>query len=123
MCVQSSLYDKMQQQFDEKNIRRRVYDALNVLMAMDIISKDKKEIQWKGLPQTSISDVEKLKVLLSLSLSVSLFLSVVRCRILTSKVFITLPLPLFSQTEFVGLKGRIEKKSAYLQELQDQVTI
>jgi transcription factor Dp-1 len=37
-------------------------------MAMDIISKDKKEIQWKGLPQTSISDVEKLKVLLSLSL-------------------------------------------------------
>ena len=24
--------------FDEKNIRRRVYDALNVLMAMDIIS-------------------------------------------------------------------------------------
>jgi hypothetical protein len=95
MCVQSSLYDKMQQQFDEKNIRRRVYDALNVLMAMDIISKDKKEIQWKGLPQTSISDVEKLKVLLSLSLSVSLFLSVVRCRILTSKVFITLPLPFF----------------------------
>jgi putative methionine-R-sulfoxide reductase with GAF domain len=39
----------MQQQYDEKNIRRRVYDALNVLMAMDIISKDKKEIQWKGL--------------------------------------------------------------------------
>jgi hypothetical protein len=69
MCVQSSLYDKMQQQYDEKNIRRRVYDALNVLMAMDIISKDKKEIQWKGLPQTSISDVEKLKVLLSFSLS------------------------------------------------------
>ncbi len=31
-------------QFDEKNIRRRVYDALNVLMAMDFISKDKKEI-------------------------------------------------------------------------------
>ncbi|CAL4929104.1 unnamed protein product [Urochloa decumbens] len=49
------------QHFDEKNIRRRVYDALNVLMAMDIISKDKKEIQWKGLPRTSISDVEDLK--------------------------------------------------------------
>ena len=51
-----------QPQFDEKNIRRRVYDALNVLMAMDIISKDKKEIQWKGLPRTSMSDVEELKV-------------------------------------------------------------
>ncbi|XP_062209922.1 transcription factor-like protein DPB isoform X2 [Phragmites australis] len=73
------------QQYDEKNIRRRVYDALNVLMAMDIISKDKKEIQWKGLPRTSINDIEELK------------------------------------TELVGLKGRIEKKSAYLQELQDQV--
>lgn len=35
-------------QYDEKNIRRRVYDALNVLMAMDIIQKDKKDIIWKG---------------------------------------------------------------------------
>ncbi|KAJ6792677.1 putative transcription factor-like protein DPB isoform X1 [Iris pallida] len=48
-------------QYDEKNIRRRVYDALNVLMAMDIISKDKKEIQWKGLPRTSLNDIEELK--------------------------------------------------------------
>lgn len=53
---------KRQQQYDEKNIRRRVYDALNVLMAMDIISKDKKEIQWKGLPRTSLDDIEELKV-------------------------------------------------------------
>lgn len=51
-----------QQQYDEKNIRRRVYDALNVLMAMDIISKDKKDIQWKGLPRTSLDDIEELKV-------------------------------------------------------------
>ncbi|KOM30315.1 hypothetical protein LR48_Vigan1091s002700 [Vigna angularis] len=51
-----------QQQYDEKNIRRRVYDALNVLMAMDIISKDKKEIQWKGLARTSVSNIEDLKV-------------------------------------------------------------
>ncbi|XP_006651049.2 transcription factor-like protein DPB [Oryza brachyantha] len=72
------------QQYDEKNIRRRVYDALNVLMAMEIISKDKKEIQWKGLPRTSINDIEDL------------------------------------QTELLGLKSRIEKKNAYLQELQDQ---
>ena len=33
-------------QYDQKNIRRRVYDALNVLMAMNIISKEKKEIKW-----------------------------------------------------------------------------
>eukprot|EP00808_Paulinella_micropora_P031866 g74174.t1 len=35
--------------YDEKNIRRRIYDALNVLMAMDIIQKDKKKIRWQGI--------------------------------------------------------------------------
>ncbi|KAL6842358.1 hypothetical protein ACP4OV_027785 [Aristida adscensionis] len=75
------------QQYDEKNIRRRVYDALNVLMAMDIISKDKKEIQWRGLPRTSMSEIEELK------------------------------------TEISGLKGRIDKKTAYLQDLQDQTPL
>ena len=30
-----------------------MYDALNVLMAMDIISKEKKEIRWRGLPSNS----------------------------------------------------------------------
>ena len=49
------------QAYDEKNIRRRVYDALNVLMAMNIITKEKKEIMWKGLPATSESDVEHLR--------------------------------------------------------------
>ncbi|CAJ1934066.1 unnamed protein product [Sphenostylis stenocarpa] len=73
-----------QQQYDEKNIRRRVYDALNVLMAMDIISKDKKEIQWKGLPRTSVNDIEEIK------------------------------------SERLGLRNRIEKKTAYLQELEEQ---
>jgi transcription factor Dp-1 len=47
--------------YDEKNIRRRVYDALNVLMAMDIISKDKKEITWKGLPSSASQDLEMLQ--------------------------------------------------------------
>jgi len=40
-------------QYDEKNIRRRVYDALNVLLAMDIIEKSKKEIIWRGFPGQS----------------------------------------------------------------------
>ncbi|KAE8690032.1 Transcription factor-like protein DPB [Hibiscus syriacus] len=73
-----------QQQYDEKNIRRRVYDALNVLMAMDIISKEKKEIQWKGLPCTSVGDIEELK------------------------------------SERLGLRNRIDKKVAYLHELEEQ---
>ena len=44
------------QQYDQKNIRRRVYDALNVLMAMNIISKEKKEIRWLGLPMTTAQE-------------------------------------------------------------------
>jgi predicted glycoside hydrolase/deacetylase ChbG (UPF0249 family) len=35
---------------DQKNIRRRVYDALNVLRAMNVITKIKKAITWVGLP-------------------------------------------------------------------------
>ncbi|XP_071690624.1 transcription factor-like protein DPB [Rutidosis leptorrhynchoides] len=75
--------DKVQQ-YEEKNIRRRVYDALNVIMAMDIISKDKKEIQWRGLPRTTQSDVEEIK------------------------------------RECLAIRSRIDKKAAYLKELQDQ---
>lgn len=44
--------------YDEKNVRRRVYDALNVLMAMGIISKEKKEIKWCGLPSYADSDLD-----------------------------------------------------------------
>lgn len=36
---------------DERNIRRRVYDALNVVMALGIIRKEKREIVWCGWPQ------------------------------------------------------------------------
>ncbi|CAN7113429.1 hypothetical protein BRARA_C00073 [Brassica rapa] len=48
-------------EYNEKNIRRRVYDALNVFMALDIIARDKKEIRWKGLPITCKKDVEEIK--------------------------------------------------------------
>ncbi|XP_073986665.1 transcription factor Dp [Rhodnius prolixus] len=50
------LPNSVDQQYDQKNIRRRVYDALNVLMAMNIISKEKKEIRWLGLPTTSAQE-------------------------------------------------------------------
>ncbi|XP_041729994.2 transcription factor Dp-2-like isoform X2 [Coregonus clupeaformis] len=48
--------------YDQKNIRRRVYDALNVLMAMNIISKEKKEIRWIGLPNNSAQECQNLEV-------------------------------------------------------------
>lgn len=47
------------QAYDEKNIRRRVYDALNVLMAMDIIAKEKKNITWRGLPTNARQEAER----------------------------------------------------------------
>ncbi len=50
-----------EQLFDEKNIRRRVYDALNVLMAMNIITKEKKDITWRGLPASADADMELLR--------------------------------------------------------------
>ncbi|XP_023578268.1 transcription factor Dp-1-like [Octodon degus] len=46
----------------DQNIRRRVYDALNVLMAMNIISKEKKEIKWIGLPTNSAQECQSLEV-------------------------------------------------------------
>lgn len=48
-------------QYDEKNIRRRVYDALNVLIAMEIISRQKKEIHWHGLPTGHGHGLERAK--------------------------------------------------------------
>ncbi|KAG5668194.1 hypothetical protein PVAND_016143 [Polypedilum vanderplanki] len=50
------------QSYDQKNIRRRVYDALNVLMAMNIISKEKKEIKWLGLPTSSVQECEEIEI-------------------------------------------------------------
>jgi hypothetical protein len=48
--------------YDQKNVRRRVYDALNVLMAMNIISKEKKEIKWIGLPCNKKQECQELEV-------------------------------------------------------------
>lgn len=63
--VQAVVQERKQQnpaaKYDEKNIRRRVYDALNVLMAMDIITKEKKEITWKGLPTGATQDLDMLQ--------------------------------------------------------------
>ena len=40
------LYKKFSDKVDFKNVQRRVYDALNVLSAMDIISKEKNHILY-----------------------------------------------------------------------------
>jgi hypothetical protein len=48
--------DSVEEGMDQKNIRRRVYDALNVLVAMNIIAKDKKEYKWIGLVRPTACD-------------------------------------------------------------------
>eukprot|EP00752_Nemacystus_decipiens_P011019 g9792.t1 len=53
LAAEGELGSGKETHYDDKNIRRRVYDALNVLMAIDIISKDRKEIKWKGLPENA----------------------------------------------------------------------
>ncbi|XP_030633278.1 transcription factor Dp-2 [Chanos chanos] len=58
----SNLMPADSQVYDQKNIRRRVYDALNVLMAMNIISKEKKEIRWIGLPTNSAQECHNLEL-------------------------------------------------------------
>ncbi|KAJ8955640.1 hypothetical protein NQ318_001471, partial [Aromia moschata] len=57
----STSNNSLADQYDQKNIRRRVYDALNVLMAMNIISKEKKEIRWIGLPTNSLQECHQLE--------------------------------------------------------------
>jgi len=52
----------LDQAYDEKNIRRRVYDALNVLMAMEIITKEKKNILWRGLPSNTEQEHARLQM-------------------------------------------------------------
>eukprot|EP00474_Spongospora_subterranea_P010157 CRZ10615.1 hypothetical protein [Spongospora subterranea] len=55
---------------EAKNIRRRVYDALNVFLAIGVIRKDKKKITWVGLSsaeplldrQRQISERDALKL-------------------------------------------------------------
>ncbi|XP_010340053.1 transcription factor Dp family member 3 [Saimiri boliviensis] len=50
---------------DLKNVKRRIYDALNVLMAMNIISREGKMIKWIGLiglSTNSAQDWQSLQV-------------------------------------------------------------
>jgi len=58
----TEMVSAVDQAYDEKNIRRRVYDALNVLMAMDIITKEKKSILWRGLPTNTEQEGARLQM-------------------------------------------------------------
>ena len=45
---------------DFKNVQRRVYDALNVLSALNIIDKDRNRIKYRGSPYINGGGVDQL---------------------------------------------------------------
>ena len=47
---------------DQKNIRRRVYDVLNVLHSTGIIEKDKRQIRWIGYPTNVTNYADKFEM-------------------------------------------------------------
>lgn len=53
--------DHVTANLDERNVRRRVYDALNVLIALGIVTKTKKDILWRGLPTNNAEELAQLE--------------------------------------------------------------
>lgn len=45
------IYKEKKMKIEYKNVQRRVYDALNVLAALNIIVKDKNKLTWIGIFQ------------------------------------------------------------------------
>lgn len=60
----SSTGSKVQNPLDERNVRRRVYDALNVMMAVGVIEKDTaaRKILWKGFAPKARDQTDGLEV-------------------------------------------------------------
>lgn len=112
------------ERFDEKNIRRRVYDALNVLMAMNIIAKEKKASRAaeaastplpppEGAPFADLSAVALARGVLSAPAHLPV--------ISTPQEIIWKGLPAMEtdeehmRGEKIRIATRIDKKQAYLQ--------
>ena len=54
------IYKEKKINMDFKNVQRRVYDALNVLSALNIIKKDRNRIKFRGSPFINGRGVESL---------------------------------------------------------------
>jgi hypothetical protein len=98
-------------QCDEKNIRRRVYDALNVLMAIGAISKDKKTITWAGYPKRAEVKLDDSETIDNLQEQVCVFFSDAGVHII---ILIDITNQINARTE------RLDRKSAAVRELLTQ---
>ena len=54
------IYKDKKINMDFKNVQRRVYDALNVLTALNIIIKDRNRVKFKGSPFINGQGIDKL---------------------------------------------------------------
>jgi len=54
------IYKDKKINMDFKNVQRRVYDALNVLTALNIIVKDRNRVTFKGSPFVNGQGIENL---------------------------------------------------------------
>mmetsp|Transcript_5120 Transcript_5120/g.7744 ORF Transcript_5120/g.7744 Transcript_5120/m.7744 type:complete len:356 (-) Transcript_5120:31-1098(-) len=49
------------QRLEESNVKRRVYDVLNVFIAIGLVTKHKPNLRWLGLPSEADKRIESLK--------------------------------------------------------------
>eukprot|EP00211_Chloroparvula_japonica_P002700 CAMPEP_0119147304 /NCGR_PEP_ID=MMETSP1310-20130426/40155_1 /TAXON_ID=464262 /ORGANISM="Genus nov. species nov., Strain RCC2339" /LENGTH=512 /DNA_ID=CAMNT_0007139261 /DNA_START=96 /DNA_END=1634 /DNA_ORIENTATION=- len=59
--VSSDMEDSAKADVKKENIRRRVYDAINVLRALGIIEKRKQNIRWLGFPPVPEQEILNLE--------------------------------------------------------------
>lgn len=52
----SSTFTEEKFKSEDKNIKRRIYDARNILFALNIIKKDNKSLVWQGLDNISVGN-------------------------------------------------------------------
>jgi len=50
------------QEQSEKSIRRRIYDTINVLMALGLVKKTKQQIEWTGKSLPNLEEVETKRI-------------------------------------------------------------
>lgn len=101
---------KLRMNFDFKNVQRRVYDALNVLTALDMIKKDRNKIQFVRDVHEVFGEDHKPPVVTPEKLKVDRIAE-------TNKKLMLL------KTQKAKMKERLQEKQQYFEELTVQVAL
>eukprot|EP00347_Sterkiella_histriomuscorum_P005849 403355038 len=116
------IYKERNMKLDFKNVQRRVYDALNVLSALDVITKDRNKITFKGyngILQHSPRDSNGLQNGSDLQFqeSARLYNNQVDC---SNILIITHEFIIKAKIEIEEAKNRLQQKTAHFLELAQQ---